>query len=147
MGAGCGWPRELRAALAGCSAGDPRAEVVEDLNRRPLEHGCDAVRDFPEQHDARHGNVVGRDAAEPGQHLVGADELSAVQPPGEGDEQLGCLVLGRGEEVVMRRGPALFLLRGAVVRPDRRILCGRRPHPYQAHPWDAFKLVEREMAS
>src|SRR5215217_3612835 len=58
VGAGCGWPRELRAALARCSAGDPRAEVVEDLNRRPLEHGCDAVRDFPEQHDARHGNVV-----------------------------------------------------------------------------------------
>jgi hypothetical protein len=31
-------------------------------------------------------------------------------PPGEGDEQLGCFMLGWGEEVVMRRGHALFLL-------------------------------------
>jgi hypothetical protein len=67
--------------------------VVEDLDRWPLEHGSDTVGDFPEQHDARHGDVVGRDAAEPGQHLVGADELSAVQSPGEGDKQLGRLVL------------------------------------------------------
>jgi hypothetical protein len=98
-----------RAALARRprSAGEPCAEVVEDLDRRPLECGCDAVRDLPKQHDARHGHVVGRDAAEPGQQLIGADELSAVQPPGKGDEKLGCLVLGWGEEVAMRRGHAL----------------------------------------
>jgi hypothetical protein len=56
-----------------------------------------------------HGDVVGRDAAKPGQQMVGADKLPAVQPPGESDEQQGCLVLGRGEEV-MRHGHALFLL-------------------------------------
>jgi hypothetical protein len=67
------------------------------------------VCDFSGQHDACHGNVVGRDAAELGQQLIGADELSAVQPPSEGDEQLGCLVLGGGEEV-MRRRDGLFLL-------------------------------------
>jgi hypothetical protein len=47
----------------------------------------------------------------------GADELPAVQPPGKGDEQLGCLVLGRGEEV-MRRGHAYPSWPGAAVRPD-----------------------------
>jgi hypothetical protein len=83
--------------------------MVEDLDRRPLEPWRDAVRDLSEQHDARHGDVVGRDAAEPGQQLVGADELSAFQPPGKGDKQLGRLVLGRGEEVMGRRY-ALFLL-------------------------------------
>ena len=52
------------------SAGEPCAEVVEDLDRRPLECGCNAVRYLPQQHDARHGHVVGRDAAESGQQLV-----------------------------------------------------------------------------
>jgi hypothetical protein len=37
--------------------------VVEDLDGRPLEHRCDAMRDLSEPHDACHGNVVGRDAA------------------------------------------------------------------------------------
>lgn len=83
--------------------------MVEDLDRRPLEPWRDPVRDLPEQHDVRHGDVVGRDAAEPRQQLVGADELSAFQPPGKGDKQLGCLVLGRGEEV-MRHWHALSLL-------------------------------------
>src|SRR5829696_1697414 len=108
-----------QAALAGrpCSAGEPHTEMIEDLDRRPLEHGCDTMRKFPEQHDAGHGDVIGRDATEPGQHLVGADELPAVQPPGKGDEQLGCLVLGRGEEV-MRRGHAYPSWPGAAVRPD-----------------------------
>ena len=84
-------------------------EVVEDLDGRPLEHRCDVMSDLSEQHDACHGNVVGRDAAEPGQQLDGADKLAAVQPPGEGDQQLGCLALGRAEEA-MRQGHALFLL-------------------------------------
>src|SRR5829696_1380815 len=108
-----------QAALAGrpCSAGEPHTEMIEDLDRRPLEHGCDTMRKFPEQHDAGHGDVIGRDATEPGQHLVGADELPAVQPPGKGDEQLDCLVLGRGEEV-MRRGHAYPSWPGAAVRPD-----------------------------
>jgi hypothetical protein len=62
--------------------------MVEDLDRRPVEPWRDAVRDLSEQHDARHGDVVGRDAAEPGQQLVGADELPAFQPPSKGDKQL-----------------------------------------------------------
>ena len=65
-------------------------EVVEDLDGRPLEHRCDVMSDLSEQ-------------------LDGADKLAAVQPPGEGDQQLGCLALGRAEEA-MRQGHALFLL-------------------------------------
>src|SRR5215217_2055431 len=109
--------RSSGASRTPCSAGEPHTEMIEDLDRRPLEHGCDTMRKFPEQHDAGHGDVIGRDATEPGQHLVGADELPAVQPPGKGDEQLGCLVLGRGEEV-MRRGHAYPSWPGAAVRPD-----------------------------
>jgi hypothetical protein len=67
------------------TVGDPGAEMVQDLDRWPLKRGCDAVGDLPQQHDACHGNVIGRDAAEPGQQLVGAYELAAVQPPGEGE--------------------------------------------------------------
>jgi hypothetical protein len=60
--------------------------MVEDLDWRPLKHRCDAVRNLPQQHKACHGHVIGRDAAEPGQQLVGAGEPATVQPPGEGDE-------------------------------------------------------------
>jgi len=70
---------------------------------------CNSMSDRSEQHDACHGNVVGRDAAMPGQQLDGVDKLAAVQSLGEGDQQLGRLALGRAEEA-MRRGHALFLL-------------------------------------
>jgi hypothetical protein len=43
--------------------------------------GADAMSDLSEQHDACHGNVVGRDAGEPGQQLVGVEQLAAVQSP------------------------------------------------------------------
>jgi hypothetical protein len=76
-----------RLARRPWSAGEPHTEVVKDLGRRPLKRGCDAVRDLSEQDDACHGNVIGRDAAEPGQQLVGTDKVSAVQPPREGDEK------------------------------------------------------------
>jgi hypothetical protein len=66
---------------------------------------CNSMSDLSEQHDACHGNVVGRDAAMPGQQLDGVDKLAAVQSLGEGDQQLGRLALGRAEEA-MRRGHA-----------------------------------------
>ena len=96
----------------------------------PLETGGHAVRDLPEQHDARHGDVVGRDAAEPGQQPVGVDELSAIQPPGEVDEKLGRLVLGRGEEAVMRARHALFPLAWSRCPVMRRkdIVAGKPDH-------------------
>jgi hypothetical protein len=55
--------------------------------------------------------------------------VAAVQSPGEGDQQLGCLALGRGEEA-MRRGPALCLLPGALSgRITGSYSDDRRPHP------------------
>jgi hypothetical protein len=50
--------------LTRISAGEPATEVAEDLGRRLAKHGCNTVHDLPEQHDARYGDVVGRDGAE-----------------------------------------------------------------------------------
>ena len=103
---------------------------------------CNSMSDLSEQHDACHGNVVGRDAAEPGQQLVGVDELATVQAPCQGDEKLGCLALGRGEEA-MRRGHARSFWPGAAVRPDLRMLYHGRRHPIR-HIADAVKHHERQ---
>jgi hypothetical protein len=75
---------------------------------------------------------------------AGADELSAVQPPGKSYEKLSSLALGRGEEVAMRCGHAFFLLPGAAVRPDRRILCPRSATSSLSGfcPWACFRRIE-----
>ena len=80
--------------------------MVEDLDRRSLEHQCDAMSDLSKHQRCLPWQRRWSDAAEPGQQLDGADKLAAVQPPGEGDQQLGCLALGRAEEA-MRQGHGL----------------------------------------
>lgn len=119
------------AKLAGSSglAGEPYADVVKDLDRWPLKCRCDGARDLSEQHDARHGDIVGGDGAELGEQVVGVDELAALQPPGEGGKQQGCVALGGGEEVVVRAEHALFLLRGGQL-----IVAKRRVGPWVSAP-------------